>query len=308
MARVNIAPAVKGYSTHRSRPMSVGSLDFAQLVPTRVIECIKGDEFSKVHCKGFMRIAPAIFPAYGRLQLNSAAFFVPESQLVQQSDAFHDNMKTFKGRAVVMPKFHAYDINKFLTFAAPVARPDSPFDISNPLVFAYRVGDDTHPSYEDPSILFHDDDLYDFVYPFLDGSTYRSGLFRLTHKGRDAYKILKALGYDFASLWITSSSSESTILSNSQFFVSALPLLAYCKIYTDMFLNPHFYNSDLLVALLKSIHDCEDFSIGNGTYTSSTGVISPEILESIFGYLLKVPFTHNLYLDAWNSNSKPVAA
>ena len=140
MSVVNIKSAVKGYSSHRYNPITIASLDFDDLLPVRVIECVKGDNFTNISGKGFLRLAPTIFPAYGRCKLNTAAFFVPESQLIQQSDAFHANQSTYKGRTVVLPHCWAYNINECFYSSSYLVDSTHPFEMDSPYLSA-RVGD-----------------------------------------------------------------------------------------------------------------------------------------------------------------------
>lgn len=300
MSIVNIKSANKGYSSHKYNPLSVLSLDFGEAPVTRCIECIKGDNFTNVVGKGFLRLAPTIFPAYGRVKLNSAAFFVPESQIIQQSDAFHSNMSTYKGRAVVMPFFFAYEVNHMFAFNSIAVSSSVPFDPSNGSYLAYRIGDTASGAY------IQGDSAFDCLYPMTDGSgNFYFGWYRLTKKGRVFYKLLKSLGYDFVSWEDSALSSITDALNLANFKVNALPLLSYLKIYCDMFLNPHLYNSSPLVAFLKSIHDCEDYQSGQSYYyTSSTGELTQAAIYFVCQNI-RIPFSKNMYLDAWNSPNSP---
>lgn len=290
MASVNVKPAATGRYSHHYMPVSVVSLDFSELVATRVMECNIGDEFNKFSGKGFLRLAPQIFPAYGRCQLKSAGFFVPEYQLLEQSEAIHSNMNMFKGKSVVIPHFKSQDINyAFTAYATQV--------ISTPTPNASVGG-------------FPSMDQYDFVYVH-DSSTspgqavYEA--YKLNKTGQNLYKLLKTLGYDFASY--QSNPSGTMTLADATAYnvdVNALPILAYLKIYADMFLNTNRYNDSLLVEFLHHVHDTEDYlNMGQTIYNSSTGVLD---FTFVLGTLLlgaRCPHQHNMYLDSWNTPNSP---
>lgn len=84
--------------------------------------------------------------------------------------------------------------------------------------------------------------------------------------------------------------------------LNAFPLLAFAKIYTDYFLNPHMYNSHPLVAFLQHVHDSEDYT--QSPYNYVNGKIDGDTLFTILTSIV-VPVEHNMYLDAWNSPNSP---
>lgn len=72
--RVNIKPASTGKYRHNYDVMTIASMDFNQLVISSVTECVASDEVNNYRGKARLRLAPQVFPAYGKLYLKSAAF------------------------------------------------------------------------------------------------------------------------------------------------------------------------------------------------------------------------------------------
>ena len=284
MARLNLKPAASGMSHHKYDVSTIASLDFGELLPVRVIETIKRDHFTQVQANGILRLSPQVFPAYGKCFVKSAAFFVPEYQIFEASDAFHSNMKTWKGNNVILPYFWNYNINALLqdirysTLVASVTGPSS----SNVPAF----------------------DSYDFVYvPFSDPLTFK--YYKLNRAGEYRYKILKSLGYEFCSYSFESGFNRDQVYQSGMIQYNALPLLAYLKVYCDFFLNPQLYNDSPLVSLLNCVQFGKDFIYsGNTLFTASTGVVSKDCLDLIFNFIF-VPHQGSYYLDAWNSPNSP---
>ena len=149
MARLNLKPAASSMSHHSFNVSSITSLDLGELLPIRVIETVKKDYFSKFEGHGILRLAPQVFPTYGKCFLKTAAFFVPEYQLIETSDAFHSNMKTWKGKNVVLPHFSSTDINYLFCQSSQLGQLSS--------AVATNVSDPTANTV--PAI-----DTYDFMY------------------------------------------------------------------------------------------------------------------------------------------------
>ena len=289
MTRLNIKPAAAGLYHHHYSPSSVSSIDFGDLQCSQIIECVKRDEWRKIKADGIMHIAPQQFPPYGKAYIKTAAFFVPEFELIEASDAFHSNQSSYRGVATKCPVFNS-DVfsqmfasrNILSTFVAETTTPDNAFFLANPL------------------------NTFDFVYVINSGSnTPKYQLYSLTDLGKRFYKMFKSLGYDFPSFKYSSGIDYNTAFATGRVICNALPLLAYMKVFTDFFDNGVHYNNSPLVHLIKAIHDGRSFTYGgNSWYDASTGYLTGEALFNSI-YEVCVPHESNLYTEAWNSPISP---
>ena len=287
MARLNIKPAASGMSHHSYDVSTIASLDFGELLPVRCIETVKKDHFTQVQANGIIRLSPQVFPAYGKCFVKSAAFYVPEYQIFEASDAFHTNMSTWKGQSVKLPFFYSHQINNLF----------SQIQFST---MAYEVKNDNVSATTVPAF-----GTYDFVHLTNHDSALWFEYRKLTRYGEHCYKILKSLGYEFASYSAVSGAALSVVSQTGQIEYNALPLLAYLKVYCDFFLNPQFYNDSPLVALLNAVQFGKDYSyMGNVLFNSSTGEVSQNGLNLFFAQTL-LPHQGGMYLDAWNSPNSP---
>lgn len=284
MSKLFVKPAASGKYHHSYQPSTIASLDFGQLLPVQVIESVPTDEWRKFSARGLIRLAPQVFPPYGKCYVKSAAFFVPEHQIIEQSEAFHTDMAQFKGKGVVMPFIRARNINQMF------------FLSGNGLSTVVAT-------LTDPSTYSGSDDSFDFVYVGFGSTTYY--FCKLTSLGSYYYKILKSLGYDFVSFPYWSGITAQDISSGTDYIVDLLPFLAFLKVYCDYFLNGPFYDYSPLVTFLHSVRNCEDFILSGTTfYTSSSGLVTGDAIL----YCLKnlfVPHEYNMYNEAWNYPNSP---
>lgn len=291
MARLNIKPAAAGMSHHSYDVSTIASLDFGELLPTRCIETIKKDHFTKISANGILRLSPQIFPAYGKCFVKSAAFFVPEYQLFEASDAFHSNMNTWKGNPVILPNFDNDQLNYLFTINSSLYPTSSLVQsISNPNISNVPARD-----------------TYDFVRITDNSGSPVYNYYKLTTLGNHIYKILKSLGYEFAYYPSGGASfSYNDCVAAGQVNYNALPLLAYFKVYADFFLNPQFYNNSVLVAFLNSIQFGKSYSVSGSTwFDASSGLITSTAILNIFCQQILLPHQGGMYLDAWNSPNSP---
>lgn len=284
MSRLSLKPAASGSYNHQYSPSTITSLDFAQIVPVRYFEVVQSDDWKKIHAGGIVRLAPQVFPPYGKLYFKTAAFFVPEHQLIEHSLALHTNMSQYKGIPVVTPHMKADAIILLLSrnkYSSVVDTQADPTD-----------------SVKIPGLD------YDFIH-VEDNSGVSSYVFRkLNQQGRYVFKVLKSLGYDFPTY--VNSSVSATALASIDYEVNILKLLAYFKVYVDYFLNGPFYNYNELVMLLRNIHDNQPFvSDEYGVcYTATNGRLYYNGLELMFDNLL-LPHESSLYTEAWNTPNSP---
>lgn len=297
MSRVSIKPNASSQYKHHFSPSSYLSLDFGEFGVTRCIEGQLSEHYEGIQCNGHLRLQPQVFPAYGKLYLNQAAFFVPTSQLYFNFASFRSNASVDKGIRVGTPCVDSLSINQF--FVNP-SNAYSAFNLSTLI-----------SSYTDPTVsqALVDADKSDFCWVIDDSGVVKYRFYQLTPIGRRYYKLLKSLGFDFVQFeYDSSASSASVIKSRSSFYPNIYPLLAYAKVFVDMFLNGNMYNSSLLSALLDSIRFSKSFTVGGQTLFSF-GTNLSELTVYGLAYILDsiiVPHKSNMYTDAYNSMVSPL--
>ena len=299
MARLFLNPASEGLYHHSYDPISISSLDFNRLYTSRVIECVPSDHFTDISGSGEMQLAPQVFPPFGKLNFRTAAFFVPEHQIFSASEAWHNNQTMYKGRSFKLPTFKPYDVlNGFI----------AAHNGMRTLVKTIKESDPHDPDTDFPQIY-----EYDFIAITNNMSTLQFDFYKLNASGYRYYSFFKQLGYDFVSPPALFDASLPSGVANRYAYCksfcdysrSALPLLAYAKVYADYFIPGQFFNGSNIVKLLQSVHDIADMTVG-GTpwFTASTGVVSPEACQYI--YNCKTPVSQDMYTSAWNSPNSPL--
>ena len=286
MSRLYLSSASNGLHPHQYDISSVCSIDFGDLLPVINVESEPTDHWKSFEGKGALRMQAQVFPTFGKAFLKSAAFFVPEHQLYEDAEAFHQNEPMYKGKAVVQPNFYAYTFIKVLINL-------------NYCTLVAQVSDPTGSSAPNPN-------NYHFVYPFDNNGQLIYNYYRLTRKGDRLYKIYKMLGYDFPSFpFISTSSTFADIRAYAEYTIPAVSILAYAKIYVDMFLSGQAYNTSVVVDFLHHVRNKEDYidSNSNYWYHSNTGRITEYGLQALL--ISFVPHESSMYTQAWNRPNSP---
>lgn len=289
MSKLNLLAGASKSSNHHYAPYTLTSMDLGDLMPVRSIECLPSDSWNKIAANGVIRLQPQVFPPYGRLQLRTAAFFVPEHQLLETSEALHSGMKTYKGKNVLVPSFWSTEINKYFANSTR----------SN-LVYSVQASDYSLPD-------MPNENTFDFAYITNEDNLLFYNFYKLNYIGMRDYKVLKSLGYDFTFYDLSGDDNDYALVNASaNYKVNALPLLAYIKCYSDMFISGVQYNSSLLVKMLHDVHNGVTHydTYGSVVYDSSTGMFNSVFFELVFGQI-RVPHEQNMYTEAWNTPNSP---
>lgn len=311
---MNIKSAVNGHKNCHFRPMTLTSLDFGRFQPIQYIEMIPGDNFTNIHASGLIRVEPQIFPPFGRLSVKHATFFVPDYQLVNNASAFHSGKTTYQGVSTALPKILNYWLNALFHVNAQGTNPVAEEVVSNPSNSTVDVT--SRRVKVDGKWL-----PYDFAYTYqslYEGATgLQSGLrfYRMTPLGKKIFALFRGLGYDFAQYRCKESgitpASFSDYIAEESFFISAMPLCAYLKIYCDYFVSGQMYDTSRLVQLSRAIFDRKDYYVGavsapNRVFNGST--MEFEIRDNWMQLIreLRVLFEDNLYTTAWNKPNSPL--
>lgn len=298
--KLNLNSAIKGSAPKVFKPFTITTLDFGRLQPVQAFDVLPGDDFN-VQGHGCLRLTPQVFPAYGRCNLKNASFFVPENKLISWSEGFHANNDSFHGAdCSKIPTLHPWFMNYW--FAATSSTRD--VVANNP---------DTAPSYG----------TFDFAYPVVgtfSTSKTNAVFYKLNASGQRICAILKALGYDFANFdcnGVSSSTTQTTYLDArgkyddaSQYHkrISALPLLAYLKIYADYFLNNTLSNTSALQNVLYSVYCDKAVSYNsNPIYTAGTWKAVRNDIVTVMVAECLVPYESNMYTTAWDNANSPTS-
>lgn len=291
MANVNMKPASGGARyNHSFNPLTIASLDYGELVPMRVINAVKSEDYNQVDGKGFLRLAPLDFPAYGRAYLKSNAFFVPLYQLIDYADAFRSGQTLWHGKDTTRPGIMSHEIMLMLAGETQSIRAT---DLST-IVGDYAT-----------TIAMPDENEFDFFLPITSSSgTINYRAFKLTQKGRRYYKVLCGLGYDFRGY--IESDARDTSISTGNINLDALRIIAYAKIYCDYFMNIHMYNSSGLVALLQAIREGNDYTPDEAHYFYQNHLLTRYGLRYILDNILLPWKSNGMYMNAWNTLNDPI--
>ena len=291
--KLNLKTAAGGHNNFTFSPMSLVSLDFGRVQPISVIETIAGGHYN-ANGNSLVRVAPQVFPPFGRCSIKHATFFVPFKSIYYAADSFLADMTYLNNAVNDVPRFMSYQLN--LVFAlAP-----EPFKLAN------QVGTTANPP-QSP---------YDFVDP-IGPSSY--GYYKLTPRGEKAFALLKSLGYDFRNYnTATTAGSIGELRTKNAFYYNAMPLLAYLKVYYDFFMSGVYKNTSTLGKFLDCVFSGkayeETFTIYNAsthelkaqTESASTTAVPYSFWLSLFRDTLGVPYESNLYNTAWNSPNSPL--
>ncbi|CAJ0592334.1 unnamed protein product, partial [Cylicocyclus nassatus] len=248
--------------------MSIVSMDFGRVQPIQCLETIAGGHYS-ANGNSLVRVAPQVFPPFGRCSIKNATFFVPFNKIALAADSFLTDNNSMNGLLNIMPYFESWQIN------AVFANGQRGFELAN------QVGTSENPPLSP----------YDFVHPI---ATNLYGYFKLTPRGEKAFAILKSLGYDFRNYNTTVFGSTTQMCQSHMYRVNAMPLLAYLKVYYDYFMSGVYQNNSELGKFLMAVYAGNSYQSGaNNVYFSGDHRLMAINLNGTEIY----PFWINLFRD-----------
>lgn len=196
----------------------VTTMNFGECQPVHYRHPLKGETIN-LGAVGTVRPMPMACPTYGRMRLNLHHFYVPYSVIFPQYDSFaNDTIAVNSSNSSLIdeaPKIKNSDIvNTFLTSLGGVG------------IYAQSLG------------TWSSGDAFDFV---IDPDSIAANHYRFTTWGKFFFKVLTSLGY--AINW---DSKDNT-------YYSALPLLAYAKVYLDYYANQSYLDSADVIAIKQML-------------------------------------------------------
>lgn len=236
----------------------ITTANFMQIQPIFYRHMIPGEHL-RGNIQALSRLAPVAVPTYGRCRLNLRSFFVPFTQVFP-------NFLDFLGDSVASNYSGSSLVSESPKFSVEELY----------LLFAnyHHVG--VYPL----SVIETDITApYDFEW----SGTHH----RFTQYGRRYYKILRSLGYQL----VLATDKQS-------FFLSALPLLCYAKVFIDYYIN-HGYENIASVLNVKQLFKFNDpASVLNLGYGDIGDILA---LCCIVFY----DDGHDVYTNAWDHPFAP---
>lgn len=243
---------------------SITTMDFMQLNVATIHELVPGSKID-VKMESFARLNPLPVPTFGRASMRNRAFFVPFRTIFRGwndmiTDAVHVASDGYSGSAGVLSSVPTVDMASLAD------------------AFKNSIG----TSSTDAAMLYASTSTaYDVSW------SGAGAYYNFTVKGRMAIKVLEQLGYKID--WDAKS---------GECVLSAMPLLALVKIFTDWYYPQQYSNMatyDRLLALTN--------------YDVSTGplVLTSSDVASILTVCVWCQYDSDLLVSAWDNPNQPNA-
>lgn len=231
----------------------VSTTDFYQLQPIYIKEMIP-NETVKVDLASEVRCSPMVQPMFGSVRQLFRAFFVPCRTIMYGFNDFITNTPTVSSGTT-------YNLIEHVT------------RVQLSVIYQYFI---TGSGITEPASSAQSADIH---------CTWNSTVYNLilTPRGRLALKLLMSLGYkpNFSTLG-TSSTDQSL-------YVSAMPLLAFAKIWVDWFANPQYDTRSTIEKL---------FSVYTSELNSTT-------FGNIMNTVLDICYSADYFTQAWDNPVAP---
>lgn len=215
----------------------ITSANFQQLSPVYNKEMVPGETL-KCGMETFARMNPLVVPTFGRANVKNSAYFVPFRTIFRGwtdfvTDAPHANSMNnseLVGNILNTVPTVSNDVlmraimpNRAIGLDEPVSGANfTPASMRGPEYMIFGS------SYNASQVT--NDGIYDFVAQVDSATTYN---FKLSFVGRQIMKVLESLGYK-----INFNYADTTKFS-------ALPLLAFAKVYIDWYFPQDYTNTDI---------------------------------------------------------------
>ncbi len=248
----------------------VTTADFMQFNVSKILELVPNQTIDVRH-ECFARLAPMPLPTFGRATIKHRSFFVPFRTLWPAwTDFYEDTPHTFDGGTLAIPS-NVPTVSNSSLYNAFIYGADFVEPVSSSV-----VPDFVYASYDMSGSV-----PADGVYP-------NTGLqgYKFTAKGRQAFKILRSLGYN-----ITFTNANSDVFS-------ALPLLALARVYLDFYYPSQYINDDDS-AFIQSL------LVDNAYRTSWSSVFSYSNISRLLSMFLRVTYQDDYFVSAWDNPTTP---
>lgn len=261
---IHLKSASTSLSQHRGLSHDhITTTDFGQLLPVLSLPLLPRDKF-KINSQCFCRVAPMIFPAYGRCNIVTNFHSVVYSQVWKDFDNFVTNV-FYNGTSVInFPVFLASEL----------------LDLMLQLDAADLVD---VPSGTDPDMH-----SYDFTVK----ATVSSPLqyYKLNNRGRYFRKVINMLGYFMPLSLYRDGAAPSNYKDVT---LNALPLLSFAKVYHDFYESRQYVSTSKLSQILDECY--------NGVPAPSSSYWEIDTIHSVglsYNYLRLMPSGLDVIFDS----------
>ncbi len=255
-SQVKIPKATEHFSTLNLSCDHITTQDFFKIKPVYSRVMVPGQSIN-VQMSHISRLAPLAKPFYGSVYMTNRAFFVPFRTIMEGFNEFITDTPYVKsdGSSLIISSVPTVKMSVICNFL-----------LQPQFSTAVQLGEGV-----------------DFTLVQSSGSGSVTSQYRYTSLGRYAVDVLNCLGYQVD--W----SSLKDIESNANITLSALPLLAFVKIYTDYLENTNFAPYSPLQSL----------------FMGSNKTISLSDLTSVFQHALYASYENDYLTSAWTNPSAP---
>lgn len=267
---------------------SITTSDFFKLKPIYIKEVLPGEDVD-IDVTSLTRLAALQKPMYGDVRINLKSFFVPMRVVYPRWNDFISNTNGDNSVVTHVPTFSNKDIVEMMFQAhSPEFNAYASGTSINNVITQWVTGEDlTSASTTSDHVLTT---KYDFYLPIKrtdDSDNYHIYGFVFTALGRRFYDILLGLGYNinFFNFY------DSNYRDKDQVF-SAMPLMSYCKIYSDWFTNSQYgVTINTMQATLNTMANENDVTIAQ-----------LEILANLITY---VTYDRDMFVSAFDDPCSP---
>lgn len=244
--------------------------EFYQMKPIYFKEMIPGEKLV-MDLSAFTRLSPLVNPMLGNVRIVNRAFFVPMRTVWKEwNDYITTNISSITGTKITsVPTLVNSSI--VLMFSAASNKLSEKITDTQTIEDIER-GNGSH--------------FFDFSVTSASGSTTNTDYYKFTDKGKRFYDILLNLGYS-----INFGGTNETYGDTSK--LSALPLLAYAKLWSDWFMNPQYNSgySNVRPILTKT-----------GTFSLTTADI-----YKLLNFVYEIYYDNNYFTAAFDTPNGPNA-
>ena len=252
---IRVKTAIRSFSSMDLSGTTISTFDFFKLQPTHIIECIPGATYD-IDLNAFTRCDAFVKPVFADVKQENRFFFVPMRVIFKKWNDFITQNLAYIRNASGTPTAYT---------------PEVPYLYAESILACFT-------KYSDFATSASGDD-----YDFRDGD----GAYKFTYRGRIVYSILVGLGYRLdTGVEVPSSPYDGGEDANK---LSALPLLAYAKIFFD------FYSPTNIVNAQRQWFD----GLISDALGTITKVITVAQLRTLFGYLCNVFYGHDYFTCAF---------
>ena len=265
---LHIKSAVKSRNKFDLSRTHLTTGEFGQIVPLLNEETVPGDKFN-INANYFSRMAPLVKPTYGKFSFNTLAGFVPYYQIADDAEAFIAGKQTWEGST---PTLRKISLRALLEFVVTYCCTTTGASATNYDVFAYN-------------------------------SSGTGTYYLFTNKGRYWVKVLNALGYVIPEQGNLKSTS-TWYTTQGAIIMSAMPLLAFFKLYNDWMSQSQRYNTSALTYFLKNIK--HGIAV-TGKFNSPSFALTASGIKELFDNLY-LSYANDYFTSAWQNPTSPLGA